>query len=352
MLKTLMMSAALALIGTAGSAAISSKSVIESLSAQGFTRIDVKRGLTQFKVRAIRGDEKLDLVLDSASGMILQQSKAHVLFFDNTAPGFYVSDRRHDFLNPGNPTSPTTAETRGSVVASAHPAVVQGSATGAMAALATDGPAAEEDLNSDVRGGMQTATAVRIDGSMMGIVAGDYFPMAAIDADGDGIADPYVWEGDGQITIDDGWVWVDDGTGLIEPDPIDGGVSEGDGGTGDEWVDDGTGDEWVDDGTGDEWVDDGTGDGTGDGTNSTDDGSVKPDGIFYTQDGIVMYPPVLLGPPDMIDPTDPSTAGNDPVGEVTDDSLAGGGEGDQADDSSGDATGDGTGESESGAATE
>ena len=259
MIRKLMMSAAFVLMGTALSAAVSTDVVVQSLSDQGFTRVEVKRGLTQVKVKAIRGDEKLDLVLDGLTGRILKQTMARTMFLDNKTPGFFVSERQRDFLTP-NAAAPADHSDRQATVA---PPLLPAPATGhqggvvgsAMAVRVTQdyvGPAIDD--GSMVAEEVTAGPDVQIDdGAFVGIIAGDYFPMDPVDADGDGLADEIVWDGDGIITIDDGWVTDGGDQGIVvgEPDP------NGDGTGADGLVDwpDGT---WVDgsDGT---WVDDGTG---------------------------------------------------------------------------------------------
>ena len=293
MIRKLMMSAALALMGSTAMAAVSTDDVIQSLSSQGFTRVEIKRGLTQVKVKAIRGDQKLDLVLDAVSGRILKQNMVPTLFFDNKTPGFFVSERRRDFLTPDAAAATPDGETQATLLApAARPAPATGHVGAAMAVRVTEDYAgADVDTGSDVGDGMQAETDIRIDdGAFIGIVAGDYFPIQAVDADGDGVADPVFWDGDGIITIDDGWYWGGD-PGIFEGDP---GTDDG---SDEEWVD-GSDEEWVD-GSDEEWVDDGS--------------------------NIVTIMPVLMMPPVYIDPIDgtPDPAEGD-GGSAGDDAADGG----------------------------
>lgn len=324
MIRKLMMSAALALMGSTAMAAISTDDMIQSLSAQGFTRVEIKRGLTQVKVKAIRGDQKLDLVLDAVSGKILKQNMVPTLFFDNKTPGFFVSERRRDFLNPDAAAVPPRGEAQAALAPAARPVPATGSAaaTAPAAAMAVrvteDYAGADVDTGSDVGDGVQAGTDIRIDdGAFIGIVAGDYFPVQSIDADGDGVADSVLWDDDGFITIDDGWYWEGD-PGVVDGDPgtDDGSVEEWVDGSDEEWVDgsaeewvDGSNEEWVD-GSGEEWVDDGTGSGGDQGDGSTD----------------VHILPVISLPPVYIDPIDgaPDPATGDD-GSVADDPASDGG---------------------------
>ncbi len=84
---------------TGGAAlALTTQQVIDTLSTQGFTRIEIKTGPTQIKVEAIRGTEKLEQVFDSASGTILKSETEAVRPGENTAPGVSIRDRNRDFL--------------------------------------------------------------------------------------------------------------------------------------------------------------------------------------------------------------------------------------------------------------
>lgn len=338
MIRKLMMSAALALIGTAVSAAVSTDVVVQSLSAQGFTRVEVKRGLSQIKVKAIRGDEKLDLVLDGATGRILKQSMARTMFLDNKTPGFFVSERQRDFLNPDAAAPASRSDRQASATPSAlipAPAPAAGHVGAAMAVRVTEdyvGPAIDD--GSAVADEETAGTDVQIDdGAFIGIVAGDYFPIQAIDADGDGLADPIKWDDDGIITIDDGWVWTDDGQGdtIDEPDPNGGDVVDGDPGTDEEWVD-GSDEQWVD-GSDEEWVD-GSDDGWVDGSDDT----WVEDGTGQAGEDIVLH--IMPHPMPPIYVTDPASDGEPATGDQTDGTDSGSDETDPSSDEGGDAAPD------------
>ena len=84
---------------TGGAAlALTTQQVIDTLSTQGFTRIEIKTGPTQIKVEAIRGTEKLEQVFDSASGTMLKSEVETVRPGEDTAPGVSIRDRNRDFL--------------------------------------------------------------------------------------------------------------------------------------------------------------------------------------------------------------------------------------------------------------
>lgn len=90
--------AAFAFSGSMAFAALSTQDVIDGLSAQGYTRVEVKVGPTQTKVEAIRGTEKLEVVYDNASGTTLKSEVEAVRPGEDTAPGVSIRNRDRDFV--------------------------------------------------------------------------------------------------------------------------------------------------------------------------------------------------------------------------------------------------------------
>jgi hypothetical protein len=80
------------------SAALNTDALVADFQAQGFTRVEVKSGLTQTKVEAIRGTEKVEVVYDSATGAVLSRETQIVEPGDDTAPGVSVEDTDRDFV--------------------------------------------------------------------------------------------------------------------------------------------------------------------------------------------------------------------------------------------------------------
>ena len=95
--RMILIAAALSLTGGAA-LALTAQDVINTLSARGYTRIEVKTGPTQTKVEAIRGTEKLEVIYDNASGDTLKSEVQAVEPGENTAPGVSVRNRNRDFL--------------------------------------------------------------------------------------------------------------------------------------------------------------------------------------------------------------------------------------------------------------
>ena len=102
--------AAFAFSGSMAFAALSTQEVIDGLSAQGYTRVEVKVGPTQTKVEAIRGTEKLEVVYDNASGDALKTEVGTVEAGDDTAPGVSIRNRTHDFVKGGEDDGDDSAD--------------------------------------------------------------------------------------------------------------------------------------------------------------------------------------------------------------------------------------------------
>ncbi len=98
MKRLILCSAAFVLSASAALAAISTESVIADFQAQGFTRIEVRTGLTQMKVEAIRGTQKVETIYDIATGRILSQETEAVRAWESTEPGISIRERNRDFV--------------------------------------------------------------------------------------------------------------------------------------------------------------------------------------------------------------------------------------------------------------
>ena len=98
MKRILLMTAALIVAGTMASAAITAQSLVDTFKAQGYTRIEVKTGLTQIKLEAVKGTTKVETIYDIATGQALKTETEAVGVFDDTAPGVELSNRNRDFL--------------------------------------------------------------------------------------------------------------------------------------------------------------------------------------------------------------------------------------------------------------
>jgi hypothetical protein len=70
--RTLFAALAIVAAGSAVALALTPEQIAARYQAEGYTRIEIKQGLTQTKVEAIRGTEKIEVVYDRATGAILK----------------------------------------------------------------------------------------------------------------------------------------------------------------------------------------------------------------------------------------------------------------------------------------
>lgn len=78
--------------------AITPDEIISDLQAEGYTRVEVRVGPNQIKVEAIRGDIKIEKIMDSATGALLKSESYRVGSDENTRPGVTVRERDRDFV--------------------------------------------------------------------------------------------------------------------------------------------------------------------------------------------------------------------------------------------------------------
>lgn len=91
-----------ALSAPAAFAEIDTDGLIGRFQDDGYTTIEVTRGLTQTKVEAINQDSKVEVVFDNASGQVLDQEFDTPEADDDTQPGVTVRDRNRDFVDSGD----------------------------------------------------------------------------------------------------------------------------------------------------------------------------------------------------------------------------------------------------------
>jgi hypothetical protein len=97
-MNTFKVAAVLSLLAAgAATAQTTTQDLISDLQADGFTRVEVKRGPTQLKVEAIRGSEKIEMIVDRATGAVLKSEAEEVGAFENTREGVSIRDRNRDF---------------------------------------------------------------------------------------------------------------------------------------------------------------------------------------------------------------------------------------------------------------
>ena len=97
--KLLVAAGAVALSAQAGHAAVTAEGLISGLQADGYGWVEVKRGPTQFEVEAVRGKEKVEMVIDAATGAVLHRETERADREDRARSGSQVRDRNHDFVD-------------------------------------------------------------------------------------------------------------------------------------------------------------------------------------------------------------------------------------------------------------
>ena len=74
---------------------------ITALQAEGYSRLEVKTGLTQTKIEAIdlANNKKLEIVIDSATGVVLSEEISTIGFLENRTEGVFYRTRNRDFVD-------------------------------------------------------------------------------------------------------------------------------------------------------------------------------------------------------------------------------------------------------------
>ena len=96
--RNLLASLVLVVAGGTAALALTPQEIADRYLAQGYTHIEIKQGLTQTKVEAIRGSEKLEIVFDRATGAILKSETEQASRAEMTRTGVTVRDRDRDFV--------------------------------------------------------------------------------------------------------------------------------------------------------------------------------------------------------------------------------------------------------------
>jgi hypothetical protein len=83
-------------------AAITPDSVVTAYQAEGYTHIEVKVGVTQIKVEAIKGDVKVETIYDIETGDVLKTETAAVEAGEDLTPGVSIDQDDGDFVDAGD----------------------------------------------------------------------------------------------------------------------------------------------------------------------------------------------------------------------------------------------------------
>ena len=92
------LAAMFALPASVGFAAIDTDGLISRFQGDGYTTIEVTRGINETKVEAIRNNEKVEVVYDNATGAVLETEFGTPDADDDIRPGVTVRDRNRDFV--------------------------------------------------------------------------------------------------------------------------------------------------------------------------------------------------------------------------------------------------------------
>jgi hypothetical protein len=99
MKRTLMMTAAMMFTGHMAFAAIDPQALADSYIADGYTSVEVKQGLTQTKIEAVKGTSLIEAVYDNASGEIISQETQPADAEELARTGVEVGTADEDFAD-------------------------------------------------------------------------------------------------------------------------------------------------------------------------------------------------------------------------------------------------------------
>lgn len=99
--RLILTAAAAAFYATIASAAITTDQLVSEFQAQGYTFIEVTKGLSQYKVEAVKGTEKIEVVYDAETGAILK-SEMEAAGDDAGRTGVQVRERDRNFVRNGD----------------------------------------------------------------------------------------------------------------------------------------------------------------------------------------------------------------------------------------------------------
>ncbi|WP_395541095.1 PepSY domain-containing protein [Neotabrizicola sp. sgz301269] len=100
--RAILLASALIFAGPMAMAAVTTDQVVETYKAQGYSYIEVKQGPTQIKVEAVKGSEKVEVVIDMETGAVLKQETEQASAEDQGRSGVEIRTRKEDFVEPGD----------------------------------------------------------------------------------------------------------------------------------------------------------------------------------------------------------------------------------------------------------
>lgn len=97
MKRLMLLSSAFLLSATMSLSAMTAEDLVAAYQAKGYTNIEVKTGLTQIKVEAVKGSVKVEVIYDAATGAILEQETNRARRSER-GTGVEVTTEDRDFL--------------------------------------------------------------------------------------------------------------------------------------------------------------------------------------------------------------------------------------------------------------
>lgn len=97
--RLMLMTATMALSASMAVAAVTTTEIVQTYRDQGYSWIEVKQGITQIKVEAVRGTEKIEVVIDAETGAVLKQETEQASIGEQGRTGVEIRTRDEDFLD-------------------------------------------------------------------------------------------------------------------------------------------------------------------------------------------------------------------------------------------------------------
>ena len=92
MKRTTFLAAAFALVAGMALAQDPTQAMIDQFKADGYTRIEVKTGPTLTKIEAIRDGQKVEVVVDNATGEVIKRETQAVEPGEDISSGVFIDD--------------------------------------------------------------------------------------------------------------------------------------------------------------------------------------------------------------------------------------------------------------------
>lgn len=102
MKRIFLIAALFAMPALSAQAQVTADQLATAYQSDGYSRIEVTRGLDQIKVEAIKGEQKIEVIYDAVSGDILKSETSTVGANDNTRPGVKLRNKNRNFVKDGD----------------------------------------------------------------------------------------------------------------------------------------------------------------------------------------------------------------------------------------------------------